>query len=119
MTFSHGELAQMEQAAKNRADNSDRCVCCGECVPEGRMVCKNCEEDAMKIDIEQPEKVIEEFLRQIRNGELVNVVRCKDCKFRKPTNLHPNEWFCPRRTMAMYEKDLDGYCDEGERRKDK
>lgn len=26
MKISHGELAQMEQAAKNRADNSDRCV---------------------------------------------------------------------------------------------
>ena len=43
MKFSHGELEQMEQAAKNRADNSDRCVCCGAYVPEGRMVCPICE----------------------------------------------------------------------------
>lgn len=50
------------------------------------------------------------------NPDVIEVVRCKDCKFRKPTNLHPNEWFCPRRTMAMHEKDLDGYCDEGKRK---
>lgn len=23
--------------------NADRCVCCGEIIPEGRMVCPNCE----------------------------------------------------------------------------
>lgn len=27
-------------------DNSDRCVCCGEPVPEGRMVCPTCERRA-------------------------------------------------------------------------
>lgn len=24
----------------------NRCVCCGEIIPEGRMVCPNCEEEA-------------------------------------------------------------------------
>lgn len=27
-------------------DNSDRCVCCGEIIPEGRMVCPVCERRA-------------------------------------------------------------------------
>ena len=27
-------------------DNSDRCVCCGEIIPEGRMVCPACERRA-------------------------------------------------------------------------
>ena len=55
----------------------------------------------------------------VRIADVVEVVRCKDCEFRKPTNLHPNEWFCPRRTMPMHEKDLDGYCDEGKRKETK
>lgn len=48
MKFSHGELAQMEQAAKNKADNTNRCVCCGEEIPEGRMVCPICENGRSK-----------------------------------------------------------------------
>lgn len=27
----------------------DRCVCCGEIIPEGRMVCSICEANSMKI----------------------------------------------------------------------
>ncbi len=26
------------------SDNSDRCICCGEVIPEGRQVCPMCEE---------------------------------------------------------------------------
>lgn len=48
MKFSHGELAQMEQAAKNKADNTNRCVCCGKEIPEGRMVCPICENGRSK-----------------------------------------------------------------------
>ena len=36
--LSHGELVQMEQAGRN----AERCVCCGEIIPEGRQVCPNC-----------------------------------------------------------------------------
>ena len=28
---------------ESRKENIDRCVCCGEIVPEGRWVCPNCE----------------------------------------------------------------------------
>lgn len=35
----------------------------------------------MKIDIENPQAVLEDILTRINNGEYVKVVRCKDCKF--------------------------------------
>ena len=28
--------------------DADRCVCCGEIVPEGRMICRRCEREEMK-----------------------------------------------------------------------
>lgn len=40
MTMSHGEMVQMQAAGENR------CVCCGEIIPEGRQVCPNCEAKA-------------------------------------------------------------------------
>lgn len=37
----------MEKACKDKenteAGKTDRCVCCGACVPEGRMICWRCE----------------------------------------------------------------------------
>jgi RNA polymerase subunit RPABC4/transcription elongation factor Spt4 len=32
--------------------NEDRCICCGEIIPEGRMVCPNCSEKAYQKDCE-------------------------------------------------------------------
>lgn len=32
-----------EKKMDNAYLNADKCVCCGEVVPEGRMVCKECE----------------------------------------------------------------------------
>ena len=29
-------------------DNENRCVCCGEIIPEGRQVCPNCENEVRK-----------------------------------------------------------------------
>lgn len=40
--ISHGELEQM------RAEKTNRCVCCGEEIPEGRMVCPICEKGERK-----------------------------------------------------------------------
>lgn len=49
------ELAYKNGYNKGRQDalneilsayNSDKCVCCGEAIPEGRLVCKKCEEKA-------------------------------------------------------------------------
>ena len=36
-------LAWMPLPEAPKADNADRCVCCGEIIPEGRQVCPNCE----------------------------------------------------------------------------
>lgn len=44
--YSNGELAQMEQAGKN----AEHCIFCGDIIPEGRQVCPNCENKAMRQD---------------------------------------------------------------------
>lgn len=56
--------------------SEDRCICCGEIVPEGRMVCPACEKRA-----EKERDLAEELVSKWARGELVEVVRCKDCKF--------------------------------------
>lgn len=35
--------ARMYEAFYGQAITENRCVCCGEIIPEGRMVCPNCE----------------------------------------------------------------------------
>ncbi len=41
-TFKHyGDMVQLI-----RTTDADRCVCCGEVIPEGRMVCQDCERKA-------------------------------------------------------------------------
>lgn len=37
---------------ESRSENADRCVSCGEIIPEGRWVCPNCERKAKGKDIE-------------------------------------------------------------------
>ncbi len=49
--ISHGELVQMQTEAENKRllhVTENRCVCCGEIIPEGRMVCPTCERKVMK-----------------------------------------------------------------------
>lgn len=36
--------------------DADRCVCCGEIVPEGRMVCPQCEYKAKESKNERPKQ---------------------------------------------------------------
>ena len=102
--YSNGELAQMEQAGRN----AERCVCCGAVIPEGRQVCPICEtrkcdspvtmifhemqtkmehgvvEAFQQIDINIDKagviRALEAY-RMRRAGELVKVVRCKDCEW--------------------------------------
>ena len=41
--------------------DADRCVCCGEIIPEGRMICQRCERTEMKYGaILQSQKATEE-----------------------------------------------------------
>jgi uncharacterized paraquat-inducible protein A len=35
-------LDWLKQPAETHTENADRCVCCGEIIPEGRQVCPNC-----------------------------------------------------------------------------
>lgn len=39
----HDGLRAKVQLADELHSPADRCVCCGEIIPEGRMVCPNCE----------------------------------------------------------------------------
>ena len=60
----------------------------------------------MKMQIENPQAQIEYFLREIREGRLVEVTRCRDCKYHDkdkaclcsgtPTFGYymPDEWYC-------------------------
>lgn len=67
--------------------SEDRCVCCGELVPEGRMVCPACEKRA-----EKERDLAEELVSKWARGELVERkkgkwiaqkgggYRCSECK---------------------------------------
>ena len=69
MPFSHGELVQMEMEAKNRHSNTDRCVICGEYVPEGRMVCIKCENEVNNPSAKKTRRYIDaEELKHILNN---------------------------------------------------
>ena len=76
----------------------DRCVCCGEIIPEGRQVCPKCEKmanekrlidahdlwtDIMMLphngDMISSEEV-EQAIKDAPTVDAVEVVRCKDCK---------------------------------------
>lgn len=52
-------------------DNAEHCVCCGAVIPEGRQVCIIC---GLKTNYKQS------------TTDVVEVVRCKDCKYSRPRN---------------------------------
>lgn len=77
----------------------DRCVCCGEIIPEGRQVCPNCEHKGMEtenkglIDVRDcpcdgckakpcghPARCVKFTLWLNKTVDAVEVVRCKDCQ---------------------------------------
>ncbi len=45
--------------------NNNRCVCCGEIIPEGRQVCPTCE---MGKRNKQVKRQIRKFMREIKDG---------------------------------------------------
>ena len=48
-------------------------------------------------------------------ADVVEVVRCKDCRFRSPKYDEPDGYYgCELKLLAI---DLNGFCSEGERRK--
>ena len=56
---------------------------------------------------------LEDFDRQ-PVADVVEVVRCKDCKYRSPKYDEPDGYYgCELKLLAI---DLNGFCSEGERR---
>jgi len=83
MKFSNGELAQMEQAVKSRAENSDRCVCCGAYVPEGRMVCTQCEKNEYKSPVSVMISDMATKLEKTQEGIIIKAIQDVDVKVDK------------------------------------
>ena len=79
-------------------DNAEHCVCCGAVIPEGRQVCIIC---GLKTNYKQS------------TADVVEVVRCKDCKYREKM---PDKYIrCAKHNVFMAMKP-DDYCSKGERK---
>ena len=136
--YSNGELAQLEQAGRN----AERCVCCGAIIPEGRQVCPICEtskcdnspvsiifhdmqtkmehgvvEAFQQIDINIDKAGVIRALeadRMRRAGELVEVVRCKDCRYGE--SICPGLNYCTKgHIVGSYTEEL-FFCGCGEQK---
>ena len=82
-------------------DNAEHCVCCGAVIPEGRQVCIIC---GLKTNYKQS------------TTDVVEVVRCKDCKY---AFHHPLGYiYCHRDGRDAYEMVFkkDSFCSYGERK---
>lgn len=82
-------------------DNAEHCVCCGAVIPEGRQVCIICD---LKTNYKQS------------TADVVEVVRCKDCKY---AFHHPLGYiYCHRDGRNAYEMVFkkDSFCSYGERK---
>ena len=139
--YSNGELAQMEQAGRN----AERCVCCGAIIPEGRQVCPVCDVTGpievikgkvresfengvltvlqdidIKVDKARLIRALE-LDKKVRNGELVEVVRCRDCEYWDPgspmATVIPTPCRC-RLRREDYGMTAEDFCSYG-RRKEK
>ena len=79
-------------------DNAEHCVCCGAVIPEGRQVCIIC---GLKTNYKQS------------TADVVEVVRCKDCKHCDPDNRHCDHYMGT--VLPVSRKDND-FCSYGERK---
>lgn len=82
-------------------DNAEHCVCCGAVIPEGRQVCIVC---GLKSNY------------KLSTADVVEVVRCKDCKY---AFHHPLGYiYCHRDGRNAYEMVFkrDSFCSYGERK---
>ena len=99
--------------------NVDRCICCGEIIPEGRMACPNClvvskstgkrliDANVLKAGLDNLEvsgghvyyrkgmddvlhKFLPSFIDEQTTVDAVEVVRCKDCKHYRARGTHGN-----------------------------
>lgn len=87
--------------------SEDRCICCGDIVPEGRMVCPGCEKKAEK----KPD-LAEELVRLWEQGKIVELIRCRECRWH---SKEEGVCFHPHSTHLYTREDF--YCAYGKRRK--
>ena len=103
----------------------DKCVCCGEIIPEGRQVCPNCMVAVGKrLDLIDRQALLAKLkgtsryfsvkfdIEEAPTVDAVEVVRCKDCKHREDglctlESVYDYPWY--------YTKD-DDFCSYGERK---
>jgi len=52
--------------------NDDRCICCGAIIPEGRMVCPQCEQYCKDDHKKKKSTLIDDFFDKIDKRVLVN-----------------------------------------------
>ncbi len=93
----------------NKATIINSCVCCGAAIPEGRHVCPRCEYNAGQ----QLYKRLETLNAKLRDGRLVEVVRCKDCRH---SDDIPGGRFCKYGVCVECEVEDDFFCRDGERK---
>ena len=123
----------------------DRCICCGEIIPEGRMACPNCLVVSKKRELIDKWDVVNSLIR-IQNAyqfyknvwdadvlyrriaeleigigktpavDAVEVVRCKDCKHRYYSEYQ--EMYCCERWADGFDTVVckDDFCSYGERK---
>ena len=116
--LSHGELRQMEEAAKNKT--APIVVDIDTIYKELRndldekimQAVLNCD---IKVDKAELIRALE-LDKKVRNGELVEVVRCKDCKWSEPYRVASgNVYFSCTEHCVSALSDND-YCSYGERK---
>lgn len=71
----------------------------------------------MKVDVENPQAVLEDILTRINNGEYVKVVRCKDCRYCDAVPNNEDNIFRYKCLSIRYGGvELDWYCEHGARK---
>lgn len=84
--------------------SEDRCICCGEIVPEGRMVCPNC-----MAKLKDAPMTLKPY---VQKGRLVEVTRCRECRW-----YSKEEGICFHPSSIQLRVREDFYCAYGKRRK--
>lgn len=64
------------------------------------------------------EFVPKEFIDNAPTADVVEVVRCKDCKHYKIDHPRANGYHCCYRMHSIFPMKSDGFCNYGERRED-
>ncbi len=87
-----------EKLAAGHTNNADRCVFCGEIIPEGRMVCLVCEKNTNMTFGERLKKIrLERGYSQNKLAKIIGVEQCSISLYevgRKQPTLDRIEWLC-------------------------